>query len=70
MTAELIIKLNNLINNLNSRQQLIAKSFLFNKKFRIYEEIIRNSNEIFIEDLENKYSCNFILFVKNKCNCG
>lgn len=64
MKVELIIKLEKLIESLNSKQQSIARGIVSNPNYKIIEI----DNEILISDKSNTIS-NFKNFIKSQCNC-
>ena len=64
MKAELIIKLENLILELNSKQQSIARGVIVNPNYQIIEV----NGEVFIKDKSN-ITLDFKKFIKSQCNC-
>lgn len=69
MQANLINNLENFIENLNTKQKIIANRAKINKNFRFFESNINESPEIFFEDLSTKEIFNFVSYVKTNCGC-
>jgi len=71
MNADLILKLNDLIESLNSNQQDIARNLIIDEKnYLIMDTTYNRIRDIYIKNLKNNEVHNFIAFVKSKCNCG
>ena len=68
-TAILIQKTNNLIEQLNSKQQTIARKFVIDPNYNIEPINFRNNDEVFIRDLKTRELFHFVSFIKSKCNC-
>ncbi len=69
MRADIIIKVQNLIDTFNSNQQIIARNLLMDTKFNIDEMTINGSRDIFIRDIKENNLYHFETYVKSKCNC-
>lgn len=69
MQADIIIKVQNLIETLNSNQQIIARNLLMDSNFIINEMTINGSKDIYIKDITENNLYHFETYVKSKCNC-
>lgn len=69
MNSETIQKLNKLIESLNTKQKSIAKGLILNKRFRIFESVVRNEVDLFIEDINTKEITHLLTYIKSNCNC-
>ena len=69
MRADIIIKVQNLIDTFKSNQQIIARNLLMDTKFNIDEMTINGSRDIFIRDIKENNLYHFETYVKSKCNC-
>jgi hypothetical protein len=70
MTAELILKLNLLIEDLNHTQQNIARNLISDSNYKVFEMTANSRTEIYIQDLKTGQKYHFVQFVRSKCNCG
>jgi hypothetical protein len=70
MNAELILKLNLLIEDLNHTQQNIARNLSTDPNYKIFEMTANSRTEMYIQDLKTGQKYHFVQFVRSKCNCG
>jgi hypothetical protein len=70
MNAELILKLNLLIEDLNHTQQNIARNLSTDLNYKIFEMTVNKRTEMYIQDLKTGEKYHFVQFVRSKCNCG
>jgi hypothetical protein len=70
MTAELILKLNLLIEDLNHTQQNIARNLISDSNYKVFEMTANSRTEMYIQDLKTGQKYHFVQFVRSKCNCG
>lgn len=69
MNADLIIKLNELIDTLNSKQQDIARNLIIDKNFLIMDSTYNRHRDIYIKNLKTNEVHVFLMYVRSKCNC-
>lgn len=69
MNADLVNKIDILIEGLNSKQQIIANKLKINKDFRFFESMVRGNSEIFFEELSTKQIYHFSTYIKDICGC-
>ena len=69
MNADLIIKLNELIDTLNSKQQDIARNLIIDKNFLIMDSTYHRQRDIYIKNLKTNEVHVFLMYVRSKCNC-
>jgi hypothetical protein len=70
MNADLIMKLNVLIEELNHTQQNIARNLMIDTQYRIFEMTVNRLTDMYIQELKSGQKYHFLNFVKSKCNCG
>jgi hypothetical protein len=70
MNADLIMKLNVLIEELNHTQQNIARNLMIDTQYRIFEMTVNRLTDMYIQELKSGQKYHFLTFVKSKCNCG
>jgi hypothetical protein len=69
MNADIIHKIEELVESLNGKQKTIANRLKLEKNFRFFDSEVRGKSEIFFEDLSNKHIYHFSTYVKNICQC-
>lgn len=69
MTAQIIQKIDLIIECMNPKQQILANRAKLNRNFRFFESNINHSSEIFFEDLSTKEIFNFVSYIKTNCGC-
>jgi hypothetical protein len=69
MNAQVINKIEILIEFLNPKQQSIANKLKIDKNYRFFESIVRGESEVFFEDLSTKQVYHFTTHIKNVCQC-
>ena len=70
MNADLIMKLNVLIEELNHTQQNIARNLMIDTQYRIFEMTVNRLTDMYIQELKSGQKYHFLNFVKSKCKCG
>jgi hypothetical protein len=70
VNAELIMRLNVLIEKLNHTQQNIARNLMIDDNYQIFEMTVNRSTDMYIHELKSGQKYHFVNFVKSKCNCG
>jgi hypothetical protein len=69
MNAQVINKIEDLIQTLNQKQQMIANKIKLEKNYRFFESLVRGNSEIFFEDLSTKNIYHLVTHIKNTCQC-
>jgi len=69
MNINFIQRIENVISNLNPKQQGIARNLQIDPKFQILEMMIYGRSELFIKDLSSGQNYIFVNFIKSRCNC-
>lgn len=69
MRPELIVRIENLIAGLNSKQQNIARGLFVNSNISFFETTISNNTEIFLQEKSTGNIYHFLTWIKKTCNC-
>ena len=69
MNAQVINKIEELIQTLNQKQQIIANKIKLENNYRFFESTVRGNPEVFFEDKSNKNIYHLITYIKNICQC-
>jgi hypothetical protein len=69
VNAQVINKIEELIQTLNQKQQIIANRTKINKNFRFFESFVGDYSEIYFEDLMTKQIYHFKTYIKSNCGC-
>jgi hypothetical protein len=69
MDSQLILKIESLIESLNSKQQIIARNFIIDSSYQIFEMNVLGKKDMYIKEIKSGKSYNFINFIKSRCNC-
>lgn len=70
MKSEVLIKIHNIIDSLNHKQQIIARDLLNNPLFEVTQISIYGKPKIVIKDIAKDEVYDFVDYVQSKCNCG